>query len=226
MDNNQWFAACEEAGIVENGHFILHGGAHTDKYVNFATLLSRRGELLDMFVREVAAHLRSPMPFVFVGTGNGAHFANLVVQAVHTWGKGDASIQALPRFAYASRFEPAGHLEFRRNQAAVVKNAPVVIIDDVLITGSTLGELEDLVWRSEGTLRGQLVLLNRTDQVITERAVRHAGVVPFNAVFQWSSKLWLKSEECPQCLAGVPINLEVGKGAAYHRLYGHPVVKS
>jgi orotate phosphoribosyltransferase len=227
MDNNMWFAMCQEAGMVEQGHFILSGDVHTDEYVNFATLLSRRGELLETFILKVAAHLRSPIPFVFVGTGNGAHFMNLVVQELCQQSHIISEFITPPKSAYASRFEPGGRLEFRRGQGAVVKNAPVVIIDDVYVTGKTMGELEELVYRSGGTLHSEVVLLNRTSELITERRIVCPAdiVVPFHAVFQWSSDLWPTARECPQCHLGLPINLEVGQGAAYHRINGHPVIR-
>lgn len=220
-----WYRACVEAGMVEKGHFILSGDLHTDEYVNFATLLSRRGVLLDEFVQEVAAYLRSPIPFVFVGTGNGAHFMNLVAQALYQQACQSPDLWTAPKFAYASRFEPGGRLEFRRGQDAIVKNSPVVIFDDVYVTGKTLGGLEELVDRSGGTLHSELVFLNRSGELISERRIACPKdiTVPFHSVFEWFSDLWPTDALCPKCHLGEPINLEVGKGAAYHRVHGHPV---
>jgi len=228
MQNEQWFSACLDAGMVELGHFILSGDVHTGEYMNVATLLSRRGKLLDEFVQEAAAYLRSPMPFVFVGTGNGAHFINIVVQVLGQQAYQSPDLWTAPKFAYASRFEPGGRLEFRRGQDAVVRNAPVVIIDDVYVTGKTFGELEELIYRSGGTLHSEVVLLNRSGESMSERRIAcPTGItVPFHAVFEWSSDLWPTAALCPKCHLGVPINLEVGKGAAYHRVHGHPVAKS
>ncbi len=225
MENHEWFAQCQKAGIVEKGHFILHGGAHKDVYVNFATLLALRGPLLDNFIDALVPIAKGPMNYTIIGTGNGAHIANLLVARVHQLRKVDALVSALPRFAYATRFESGGRMEFRRNQAVVVKNSPVLIIDDVFVTGSTLGELEELVWRTGGLVRGEAVLLNHSAEVITERVTRKPSnaTVPFHSVFQWSAELWRSSADCPSCRKGIPINLEVGKGADFHRLYGHPI---
>lgn len=226
-----WFQECVKAGIVVQDHIIMHGFEHTGTYVNFGALLSRRGALLDQFLWALAEAINDPhsMPTAIVGVGNGVDFANLLVQHLNALLSFENSPAPQFLFAKATRASLTGILEFRRHQDAVVKGNRVIIIDDVYQTGATLQELINLVLRTGGLITRCVVLLNRSAEAEVQLTLAkglESRFISLEAVFHYPIPSFADSRTCPQCIAGEPYNLQIGKGAEYHHLYGHPQSKT
>lgn len=109
---------------------------------------------------------------------------------------------------YAEKQED-GSFAFGRGYADLISGKRVLLVEDVLTTGSSAKKTIDAVKNLGGKVVGLGVICNRG-------GVKPEDVsgVEINALVNVQMVSYLE-EECPQCVAGVPINTKVGKGKEY-----------
>lgn len=138
----------EQSGAVLRGHFRLSSGRHSDMYVEKFRILEQP-EVLGVLCAELATRAESLSPDVVVGpTTGGIILAFEIARRL--------KIGAL----YAEREN--GARVFRRD-ARLAPNARVLVVDDVLTTGTSVREVLELVRSKGGDPVGVAVLIDRSN---------------------------------------------------------------
>ncbi|MBK6910882.1 MAG: orotate phosphoribosyltransferase [bacterium] len=170
-----------ECGAFLEGHFLLSSGRHSDVYVEKFRLLERP-ELTEQFAHALANHFRIASPDLVVGPLTGG------VLVAHEVGK-DMGVQ----IAFPERVD--GRMEWRRG-FEIQPGQRVLICEDVITTGLSVGEVKEAIERDGGNVIGIGALIQRGDT--------HLSPTPYAVV-----KLALQSfapADCPFCLQGVPLS--------------------
>ena len=166
----------ERHRAVMRGHFRLSSGRHSDTYVQCAMVLQHprvaeelAGMLADRLKgRDAQAVLSPALGGVVIGF--------MVARALGL------------RFLFAERKE--GRMELRRGQE-LERGERVLLVEDVVTTGGSLDELEELVERAGGTTvgRGALISRGQADEGL-------------EALLRLPLASW-EPQQCPLCREGV-----------------------
>ena len=182
MGGSEARQAFVEAGAVLSGHFQLTSGRHSDTYIQCARVLEdtqlttrMAGELAERFDGEGVDLVAAPA----VG--------GLII--------GFAVAQALGvPFIFSERQDGAMRL---RRGFAVPLAARVLLVEDVVTTGGSVAELEDLVTDAGGEVIGIASLIDRGgDKVFS---------APLQALLTVEAASW-DPTECEMCAAGQPVD--------------------
>lgn len=173
----------EETGAVLSGHFRLSSGLHSNQYVQCARLLSdpRNAERLGSLL---ADRVRDHRPDLVVAPALGG----LII--------GFATAQALGiPMIFTERKD--GSMVLRRG-FEIAEGARVLVVEDVVTTGKSTRETDDVI-RSHGgvvVFHGSIMNRSGTDN-------------PFDEPYEFLHRLEIESwpeQECPLCSSGAPID--------------------
>ncbi len=199
--------------VVQPGHYVFSSGLHGDAHSNFVScnLTTKSREFL---ISECYQEIQTfPLDgrwhkVVLAGTGCGYWYAAMVAERL-----GAPSI-------YIER-DRMGHFVLRRDQERYLKGSIVLLLDDVLSTGTTAKRLAALIESYGVPLVGALFLLDRS---ITQQGnwifTPHTAT-PVKALFREPMQMWPR-EECPLCKAGTPFSVKFGNGEEEMFLHGQP----
>lgn len=149
------------AGVIKEGHFLLSSGLHSSQYINKDMILVDP-HLRRMVVNVFADYLRN----ITIETGYciftgpavaGSMFANLVADALKAF------------FVYCEK-QSNGTMKFSRGFDKVLKGNDVVIIEDIITTGSSV--------------------------IKTINAVKECGGIPKVVVCIWNRGTWEGEYQC------------------------------
>ncbi len=172
----------ERIGAVLHGHFLLTSGRHSDIYFEKFRLLEQP-RLLEDWVDAMLAKTPWREVEVVVGPTLGG-----VLVACET------ARQLGVRALYAER-EGEGRA-FRRG--SVLEPATrVLVVDDVLTTGTSIREVLNLLAQYQAKVVGIGVLIDRSESPIDFGA-------PLASALRLPAKSYAP-EECPLCQQGVPL---------------------
>ncbi|MGE4357746.1 MAG: orotate phosphoribosyltransferase [Candidatus Omnitrophota bacterium] len=170
-----------KTGAILNGHFILSSGLHSDKYIQCALTL-QYPKYTAWLARAIADKFRTEMITVVLSPAvGGIVLGQEVAKAVGA------------RAIFAEREE--GKMTLRRG-FILTKNDRVLIVEDVITTGSTIEELIKLVRENEARLIGVSSIVNRS----TER-------LAFKDRYEYLVNIPIKNyseQDCPLCKDNVP----------------------
>lgn len=141
-------ALLESCGAVLRGHFRLASGRHSDVYVEKFRILERP-PVLEAAVAAIIAGLGGMKPTLVVGPSTGG----MIVAY-------EAARQLDLTAAYVELVE--GKRALRRN-GHIAPDAHVLLVDDVLTTGTSLVETAEVVHAAGATLVGVGVLIDRSE---------------------------------------------------------------
>jgi orotate phosphoribosyltransferase len=182
MTDDQIMQALKDTDAVRTGHFVLTSGRHSGTYVQCARVLE--DPALTTKLAETAVE-RLP---------EGLDVDLVAAPAVGGLVIGFAVAQALGvKFIFSEREH--GRMVFRR-AFEVPEGARVLVVEDVVTTGGSVGEVIDLVRAAGGTVVGVVSLIDR------------GGEKKFDADFWPLLKLELESwapESCSLCAQNVPV---------------------
>lgn len=199
----------EAAGVfLHDQHIVLRCGLHARDYAKFTSAnVPRvlRGRLLSWIVQAVMPHLTKDdhESVVFAGLGSGYWYAAQVAEM----------LGGLPS-VYAE-YNLGGRLVFQKDQGVLLENRKVILVDDVIITGSTACELASLVCTYGGTVLDFYAFLLGGENATCP--------VPrgYRALFKEPMQIW-KREVCPLCKDKKPFSIQHGAGAEQFLRYGQP----
>jgi orotate phosphoribosyltransferase len=169
----------ERAGAMLSGHFLLSSGLHSDTYVQKARILERP-DLTMRLVRDVASWYEGVD--VVLAPAVGAIALGFAV-----------ALETDARSLFAERVD--GRMTLRRG-FAIDPGERTLIVEDVVTTGESAGE----VWTLAGDLGaerlGVAALIDRTTS---------APPFPLRAVLRVEAGTWA-ADDCPLCRDGVPFD--------------------
>lgn len=175
-------ALLESSGAILKGHFLLTSGRHSDVYFEKFRVLERP-DVLSALCAEVAAHYTSAGIDLVVGPTTGGIIIAFEV----------ARQMGLPS-AYVETEN--GVKTFRRGKT-LPAGAKVLIVDDVLTTGTSLVETQQAVEKAGATVAAYAVLIDRSQPGLNLGAPLY-GAYKVDAVSY-------TPEEVPDWLSAIPI---------------------
>jgi len=184
MKNNAFENYLKDTGAILKGHFLLTSGLHSDTYIEKFRVLEYP-LLTEKLCKAIAEHFQETKPHLVVGAATGGVIISHVVARLLTC-----------RSIFAEREND--RLTFRRGFKINPKER-VLIVDDVLTTGSSLYELIDLVVKQEGMIVGIGVFIDRSGG-------RANFGIPYFPLLKLDIPVY-KPEECPLCRQNVPLEV-------------------
>jgi orotate phosphoribosyltransferase len=173
----------EKSGAVLRGHFLLTSGLHSPVYWEKFRVL-QYPEYTEQLCRMIADHFRDQKVQLVAGPTTGG------VILAYEVGK-----QLGVRGIFAEK-EANGERSFRRG-FTVTPGERILLVDDILTTGSSVQQVIAAINKVNATLIGIGVLVDRSEQSLD------FGVPLFSCLR--SATVTYKPEECPLCAAKVPL---------------------
>jgi orotate phosphoribosyltransferase len=182
MTDDEILAALKDSDAIRSGHFVLTSGRHSAGYVQCARVLEDPA-LTTRLAQTAAKRLPEGLEIDIVAA---PAVGGLII--------GFAVAQALGvKFIFSEREH--GTMVFRR-AFEVPAGARVLVVEDVVTTGGSVGEVIDLVEKAGGVVAGVVSIIDR------------GGPKKFDAEYWPLLKLEVESwdpESCSLCAANVPV---------------------
>ncbi|MEO0098139.1 MAG: orotate phosphoribosyltransferase [candidate division WOR-3 bacterium] len=173
--------------VLERGHFLLTSGLHSEFYFEKAKIL-QHPNLVETFARRLKENFQKEEISLVVGPTTGG-----VVIAY------EVARQLAARFCYAERENSQRKI---RKGFKIKKGERVLVVDDVLTTGSSIKETINALKEYEVQIVGIGVFIDRS-----------AGVnFPFPLFACYRKEIPnYEPNSCPLCTRGIPLSIP-GKG--------------
>lgn len=140
----------KDYGAVEQGHFVLASGKHSNFYVKKGKLVQHPWELQKMIEQRVEEmQALGKIDVVLSPAMGGVPVGQQVGLAVHA------------RTIYAERNPDTNELELKRG-FEINPGERLLLVEDVITTGGTLLELTDFIQSQGGEVAGVFVVVNRS----------------------------------------------------------------
>ena len=172
-------------GAVEEGHFVLASGNHSNYYVKKGKLVQHPWELQKMIEQIVPAlNELGKIDVVLSPAMGGVPVGQQVGLALHA------------RTIYAERNPENNQLELKRG-FTIEKGERLLLVEDVITTGGTLLELTDFIAQQGGEVAGVFVVVNRSGKT-------HVGdTLPVVSCMEVQFPVYAP-DEIPEWLAEIP----------------------
>jgi orotate phosphoribosyltransferase len=197
--------------IIRNSHLVYTSGRHGSTYINKDAIYPHTGavsklceELASIAVGLDVEVVAAPAVGLDVEVVAAPAVGGVILSqwTAHHLGCGTLSV-------YAERGEGVG-FELRRGYDRLVRGRRVLVVEDVVTTGGSLGAVIRAVADAGGDVVRVAAMVNRGG--VTARDVgSQTGLLSLATVDMES----YAAADCPLCRAGVPINVEVGKGREF-----------
>lgn len=179
MDKERVVEILKETKVLQEGHFLLTSGKHSNQYMQCARILEYPDYTVELCSVLVDAFKNDKVDLV-IGPATGGIILSYEIAR-----------QLGVRNLFAEREN--GKMTLRRG-FKVPKGARVLVAEDVITTGGSVEEVIDIVKEQGGEVVGVAVLVDRTN-----------GHIDFGCKFQsvYSTEVVsYDSEECPMCKEG------------------------
>ncbi|MEK7579927.1 MAG: phosphoribosyltransferase family protein [Patescibacteria group bacterium] len=200
MDNLRIFAS---AGTIKKGHFVYKNGRHGTIYVDAKPLFSNP-KAISKLCYQIAE--RFEMSGVNVVTGpaeNGNIVAGWVASHLSRFRL--RKVDSVPTIKTLDNdffIRPS----FRRQ----IFSRKVLVVEDVLTTGSSARKVVDVVRSLGGNVVGLGALYNRGGKI----SMGALGVQDSFVLVNVSHQSW-SAVDCPQCKNGIPVDLNLDHGREF-----------
>lgn len=148
--SDETIALLKDYGAVEEGHFLLASGNHSNFYVKKGKLVQHPWELQKMIEQRVDAMRElGRIDVVLSPAMGGVPVGQQIGLALHA------------RTIYAERNVETNQLELKRG-FEIREGERLLLVEDVITTGGTLLELTDFIESRGGEVAGVFVVVNRS----------------------------------------------------------------
>jgi len=170
------------AGAIKEGHFLLASGLHSPVYWEKFRIL-QHPHLTEKLCRLIAQHFKGQKIDVVAGPTTGG-----IILAFET------ARQLGVRSIFA---EKEGDVRVFRRDFEIAPGEYVLIVDDILTTGSSLKETISAVNKLKGIITGIGVLVDRSEKNLDFDQ-------PLFSCLRVSTTVY-SPQECPLCVAHIPL---------------------
>jgi orotate phosphoribosyltransferase len=170
------------AGAVKEGHFLLASGLHSPVYWEKFRIL-QHPRLTERLCRLIVQHFGGQKTDLVAGPTTGG-----IILAFET------ARQLGTRGIFA---EKDGKVRTFRRDFEIAPGEHVLIVDDILTTGSSIKETINAVSQRGGIVSGIGVLVDRSDTNLDFN-------LPFFSCLRAPTVVY-SSQECPLCAANIPL---------------------
>ena len=174
MDKNEILRIFKSTGVMQEGHFLLTSGRHSDKYMQCAKLF-QNANISEIFAKELASKF-SDVDIV-IGPAVGG-----IILAY------EVSRQLKVKNIFAERQN--GAMKLRRG-FKVKEGANVLVVEDVVTTGGSVKEVVELVQNMGANVVGVGSIVDRSNGQVDFG-------VPFEAVLSMEV-ISYAPKDCPLC---------------------------
>ena len=183
MNENMLKEKLIDLGVLQEGHFLLSSGNHSDKYLQCAKLLQYPQEN-DLVSQGIAQLFKDEQINLVIGPAlGGITLAYEVGRALGT------------RAIFAERKD--GIMQIRRG-FNVEAGENVLVVEDVVTTGGSVLEVIDLLKEIGANVIGVASIIDRSAKDIDFPC-------PFKSLLKMEIKVY-PPEECPLCAQSLPID--------------------
>jgi len=182
MTKNEVLEVMKKTGVMQEGHFLLTSGRHSDKYMQCAKLFID-AEVSEKMSKELAGKFKDDKIDVVIGPAIGGIILSYEV-----------SRQLNKPNIFAEREN--GEMTFRRG-FALEKETNVLIVEDVVTTGGSVKEVIKLAKELGANIIGVGCIVDRSN-----------GKVDFGTKFEAVLSMEVLSYEpgdCPICKTDAPL---------------------
>jgi len=191
--------------VVYGDHFVYESGKHGSVYVDKSAIFTYP-TLASLLGAELAELCKWYTIDVVVGPALGGIV--LAQWVSHHLTQLD---ETEVRSVFAEKGDgPETTFALKRGYGDLVRGKRVLVVEDVITTGSSVRKVVNLVRAHGGTVAGVAVLVNRGG--VTAADVGDPQL--FRVLLDLPLESW-PAHECPLCAKGVPVNTRLGKGARF-----------
>jgi orotate phosphoribosyltransferase len=207
MDQESTLQKLKKTGaLISDSHIVYTSGRHGSSYVNKDAIYPHTADISELCRRLSVKFMNFGPEVVAAPAIGGVILTQWTAHHLNT-----LSDKGNPVFAiYAEKAEDGESFVIKRGYEKLIPCKRVLVVEDVLTTGGSARRVVEAVRKAGGDVIGVGALCNRGK--VTKQDV---GEVPrLLALCNIKMQDW-PEEECPLCKKGVPINIEVGKGAEF-----------
>ena len=187
--------------LIMNDHFVYASGAHGAGWIakDLVNLDPRRPARLGEILAAACADLTPKPDFVCGPAIGGLICAQVTAMAL-----------GLP-FVYAERTQKDGkqNFELHRGFGEIVAGHEVLVVDDVINTGFSIGLTIKAVRKAGGTVSSAATWINRGNVYAPKLSVDTFVFIDEVKLPAWPA------EECPLCVKNIPVNVRYAHGAEF-----------
>lgn len=192
----------KSSGAVVSGHFRLSSDErHGTTYINKNLVMLKAADLF-VIASEIAAKFSAKNIQAVVGpaTGGIGLAAVTAVSLIQLGTRDDVM------WGYAEKSEADSDVfEFGRGFAEHLKGRRILVVEDILTTGTSGRSVVDAARTVGGNVVGFSAIVNRGG--ITSKDLGHPGT--FSPLLSMTLPTFAP-DECPECLAGTPLSTTLG----------------
>lgn len=183
MDRKEAFRIFEETGALQNGHFLLSSGLHSPQYFQCALVL-QYPHYLEKFCSEIREYYyeEEDIQLVIAPAIGGIMVAQELARQLGI------------RFIFAERENDKMTL---RRGFHIEPHEKILIVEDVITTGSSVQEVIDIVEKAKGYAVGVGAIVDRSEKQIDFD-------MPFFATVQVKAVTY-QPDRCPLCSQKIPL---------------------
>ena len=189
MEPEQALEIFRRTGMMQEGHFKLTSGLHSDRYIQCARLFQYPAESA-----RVCAEIAGPFQDKNVDLVAGPAVGGIIMAYEVARVLGARNI-------FSEREN--GVMTLRRGfDASVAACRRALVVEDVVTTGGSVKELIDLLRSRDVEVLGLGAVVDRS---VADRSVAAVDFgVPFHSLVKLSIDSW-EPDDCPLCKQGLPI---------------------
>ena len=197
-DESHTLSALKQVGALVSGHFGLASGMHSETYINKDAVYMHPQQTSE-FCEAIAHNFREHGVEVVIGPATGGVILAQWV-AHHLTQMTDRKVLAM----YADKADDSFVL--KRGYSQLVEAKRVLVVEDILTTGSATRRVCEIVENNGGSVVGIGALVNRSPQkpILAEYDLK---VLLNYHIVAYSRQM------CPLCKQGIPTDSVYGRGS-------------
>lgn len=188
--------------IVRNSHFVYASGKHGDTYVNKDAIYVHP-ELVNQVASIMALVIRNYEIKFSIIAGPALGGIPLAQMLAQKWLTLFGEIKMI---AIVEKDEAGGYL-LRRGYDQLVRNQRVLMVEDVLTTGKSVGQCIAALQKQQAEVVQIINIWQRGEDIDTHN-------IPYKPLMKKIFPMY-DAQDCPLCAAGIPVNTSLGKGQQF-----------
>jgi orotate phosphoribosyltransferase len=190
--------------VIQGSHFVYASARHGSAYVNKDALFLRPNVLSAVALRMALTSSTSDADVVAGPAVGGAIIASWVGSHLKDWQPSRKDVRAV----FADKGGDGSYF-FARGYGEALAGKRVLVVEDILTTGSTCKKTIEAVRASGGNVVGACAIVNRGGVIAAD-----IGAPSLVSLVDLDFQSWAEAA-CPFCATGVPVRTDLGKGAAF-----------
>lgn len=196
-----------ESKAVMDGHFVLKSGLHSSAYINKDAIYTKP-RIVSVLGIDLGTPFREERVDSVVGPAIGGVILAHCVAKFFTLDRKLSAGEKDVRSLFADKDDNGGFI-IRRGYDEFVTDRRVLLVEDIITSGSSVRETADAIRRVGGEVIGVSAICNRGDST-----AETLGVPKLISLVEMNLGTW-SADECPLCQQHVPIDTGVGHGLEF-----------